>query len=79
MRSMWVLRRGLNIASYQIVQRWEAQHSEVGKWIQNMDKYTKTNGGLEINTLDFGILLFPVKNISSLFALKQCDFIVKSN
>lgn len=49
-----------------------------------MDKYTKTNGGLEINTLDFGILLFPVKNISSLFyevnfALKQCDLIVKSN
>ena len=49
-----------------------------------MDKYTKTNGGLEINTLDFGILLFPVKNISSLFykvnfALKQCDFTVKPN
>ena len=66
--SMWVLRRGLNIASYQIVQRWEAQHSGAGKGIRNMDKYTeKMVHGLEINTLDFGILLFLVKNISSFF------------
>ena len=83
--SMWVLRRSLNIASYQIVQRWEAQHSRAGKGIRNMDKYTeKMVQGLEINTLDFGILLFLVKNISSFFwkvnfALKHCDFTVKSN
>ena len=40
--------------------------------------------GLEINTLGFGILVFLVENISSLFykvnfALRQCDFAIKSN